>query len=91
MNTTKWVCIKEGKGFSFGTITIEEGQIVDIVDDEFFRGSLGQLDKDIKSIIFYIKGDLIIFDVKEFPEHFIPLSEWREKQINSIFEDDRDI
>lgn len=30
------------------------------------------------------------FDVKEFPEHFKPLAEIRDKQIDSIFENEGD-
>ena len=69
---TKWVCIQN--------VIIPPNICIlgTIIDGGFNK----------KKEFYYLKSDVVWYYIKNHNRYFIPLSEWREKQINLIFEDE---
>lgn len=73
------VCIKDYKIYDMNYSASKDDllEVVDILEDKFMYPVIL---KDTKQIQINISWN-------EFQEHFITLSEWRDKQINSILDE----
>ena len=78
---TKYVCIKDCEVTGMNIHDVKVGDIIDCIHNEttFI---------ELKSEIIIINKELYLMEYGEFPNHFIPLAEYREQQINEILNED---
>ena len=75
---TKYICIKDCEVSGMNIRDVKVGDKVSIFEADF--AGL----EEPESEVIMIGNEIYLIAYKEFPNHFIPLAEWREQQINEI-------
>lgn len=83
MKLIKILCIKECDAYSSGFFRIKVDEIVDWYVD----CSINTLPSKEKSEVVFVNEDLTLVSIEDFKVSFIPLAEWRDRQIDKILEE----